>query len=162
MMQHKPKRKILSMLLVVCLLLEMLPGMALSVFAANVGTNTYGHTVTYTPATSLYTTVAHPSYVAKGGTEYASLQSFKLFDATTSVWGSVPEATRKDKGKTKTWLSNNNYLLNKFGCRNDSLYTIDLGKPFGKVTVYSTSPKIMRRTETKIFPGNLQVGFKEG
>ena len=161
-MQHKPKRKILSMLLVVCLLLEVLPVMALPVYAANVGTNTYEHTVTYTPATSLYTTVAHPSYVAKGGTEYASLQGFKLFDATTSVWGSVPEATRKDKGKTKTWLSNNNYLLNKFGCRNDSLYTIDLGKPFGKVTVYSTSPKIMRRTETKLFPGNLQVGFKEG
>ncbi len=162
MMQQKPKRKILSMLLVVGLLLEMLPGMALPVYAANVGKNTYGNSVIYTPATSLYTTVAHPSYVAKGGTEYASLQSFKLFDATTSVWGNVAAATRADKGKTKTWLSNNNYLLNKFGCRNDSLYTIDLGKPFGKVTVYSTSPKIMRRTETKLFPGNLQVGFKEG
>lgn len=161
-MQHKPKRKILSMLLAVCLLLEMLPGMALPVYAANVGTNTYGHSVAYTPATSLYTTVAHPSYVAKGGTEYASLQSFKLFDATTSVWGSVPEATRKDKGKATTWLSNNNYLLNKFGCRNDSSYIVDLGKLFGKVTVFNTSPKIMRRTETKLFPGNLQVGFKEG
>lgn len=125
-MRKQPKQKILSLLLIILLLFQSLSDIALPVYGDDVGTNAYNHSVAYIPVTSLYTTVAHPSYVAKGGTEHAALQSFKLFDAKISVWSNVAAATRSDKGKAKTWLSNNNYLLNKFGCRNDSSYTVKL------------------------------------
>lgn len=160
-MRHKPKSKMLSLILVICLLLGMLPGMALPVFADNIGANAYGHQAVYDPVNSLYTTVAHPAYVAKGGTDYANLQSLKLFDATNSIWGNVPAETRSDKGKTKTWLSNNNYLLNKFGYRRDGTYK--LKDKNGKMWEFDyTSPKIQRQQDTKLFPGNLRVGYKEG
>lgn len=155
-MRHKPKRKILSLLLVVCLMLDSLLGMALPVYAANIGANAYGHQAVYTPVNYLYTTVAHPSYVVKGGTSYANFLSFKLFDGQNSDWNKVGESIYKDKAKTKSWLIRNQYLLNEFGCRNDIRVTKN-----GKTTYY-TSPIIQNKPDTKIFPGNCRVGYRDG
>lgn len=145
-------KRVGSLFLALCMVLQILLGTGMFVFADDSGNNQYGHKVTYSPVKSLYTTVAHPDYV-RGSTKpedasYVSRQSLSLFDASLSQWAGVAEATRKDKAKAKSWLVGNNYLLNKFGYRSDDTKL--------------TSPKIIKRPETKIFPGNLSVGYKEG
>lgn len=145
-------KRVGSLFLALYLVLQILLSTMIPVFADGSGNNEYGHKVTYSPVRYLYTTVAHPDYV-RGSTKpedssYVSRQPLSLFDANISQWASVAKAIGKDKAKAKSWLFGNYYLLNKFGYRSDNTTL--------------TSSKIIKKSETKIFPGNLSVGFKEG
>lgn len=145
-------KRVGSLFLALYLVLQILLSAVIPVFADDSGNNKYGDQVTYSPVKSLYTTVAHPDYV-RGSTKpedssYVSRQPLSLFDAKISQWADVAKAIGNDKAKAKSWLFGNYYLLNKFGYRSDDTKL--------------TSPKILRRPETKIFPGNLSVGYKEG
>lgn len=100
--------QVLGILLTLALALTMIPCAAEPVHAANVGTNAYGSTVTYTPVNSLYAT-----YENKQSVDIQ--RGIMLFDATVSQWNSVPVDTRKYAAKAKTWLDTNQYLLNNFG-----------------------------------------------
>ena len=105
--------QVLGILLTLALALTMIPCAAEPAQAANVGTNAYGSTVTYTPVNSLYATY-------KNNQSGDIQRGLKLFDATVSQWNSVPTDTRKNAGKAKTWLDTNQYLLNNFGRYNSA------------------------------------------
>ena len=70
----------------------------LTAFAQN-GQNAYGHTVTYKPVTQLYT----------------DGKPVKFFDAGVNEWGKVDQKTARDEAGSVKWLSQNGYLLNRFG-----------------------------------------------
>lgn len=70
----------------------------LTAFAQN-GQNAYGHTVTYKPVTQLYT----------------DGEPVKFFDAGVTEWGKVDQKTARDEAGSVKWLSQNGYLLNRFG-----------------------------------------------
>lgn len=70
----------------------------LTAFAQN-GQNAYGHTVTYKPVTQLYT----------------DGKPVKFFDAGVTEWGKVDQKTARDEAGSVKWLSQNGYLLNRFG-----------------------------------------------
>lgn len=70
----------------------------LTAFAQN-GQNAYGHTVMYKPVTQLYT----------------DGKPVKFFDAGVTEWGKVDQKTARDEAGSVKWLSQNGYLLNRFG-----------------------------------------------
>lgn len=96
------KKKVLSFFLILCMTTAIMPVMDLPANGANAEINAYGHTIAYEPVTMLYTSNVHPEE------KNYKLEGFKLFDATTSQWSS------KKEDKARVWLTNNNYLLNKF------------------------------------------------
>lgn len=102
------KKIFLSFIIIICMVLALMPEMGISASAADVNTNAYEHATTYTPVTSLYTSQGHPLRFHK------HLNAFRLFDATTSQWTTLGSSITNNEEKSKLWLYNNSYLLNKF------------------------------------------------
>ena len=88
------KRRFTSLMLI----FGMIFNTAVPTLAKN-GSNAYGHSVTYEPITQLYT----------GG------EAVKFFDAQTTEWGKLENSITGNEANSIRWLSENNYLLNRFG-----------------------------------------------
>lgn len=97
----------------------MMPVMELPAQGANTGKNEYGHTAYYEPVKMLYTSFKHPAIPTNH-----TLFGFKLFDATASQWSPKKEA------QARVWLTDNNYLLNKFMVYDDEKTSQEFNKQF--------------------------------
>lgn len=110
----KTGNQVLSILLLLALMLTMTTFAPVPAYGANVGQNAYGHQVTYTPVQSLFATY-------KTNQSKDIQRRIKLFDATMSQWNKVPGNMRKYAATAKTWLNDNQYLLNDFGRYNGAI-----------------------------------------
>ena len=99
------KKRFTAFVLTIGMLINQSTGM---VSAAENGKNAYGHTVTYEPATQLYT----------GG------EPIRFFDSQITDWGSLSDTVTRNEANSIRWLSENGYLLNHFGTKyNPNEYT---------------------------------------
>lgn len=90
------KKKLTALIIITAMLLN--GSLSLTAFAEG-AENAYGHKITYSPITQLY----------------SNGEPLRLFDAGVTEWGKLSDRITRDEAESVKWLQSNNYLLNHFG-----------------------------------------------
>lgn len=155
------KRRFAVFILAVLMLFGQILIPGTTVFAAGIK-NAYGHTIIYEPVENITT----------GGTDDTCI--IKLFDAGYSAWKKDGNNEKNEAASLK-WLSDDKYLLNRFGVLDSSskaLKDLEKGGVWNHFLELKGSHEVKKWTAKVIFPkltdeaerkkGNLQALYDKG
>ena len=90
------KKKLTALIIITAMLFN--GSLSFTAFAEG-AENAYGHKITYSPITQLY----------------SNGEPLRLFDAGVTEWGKLSDRITRDGAESVKWLQSNSYLLNHFG-----------------------------------------------